>query len=138
MSDDSSRRSSASPPRRWNSSTDGIVLGVGTGSTVNALLDQLGPWVTAPRAARSRARKASTRRLRELGMPVLDLNDVETLGLYIDGADEANDRLELIKGGGGALTREKIVAAAAERFVCIVDESKLVRQARRAFRCRSK
>jgi ribose 5-phosphate isomerase A len=64
--------------------------------------------------------------LRALGIPVMDLNDVENLGLYIDGADEANERLQLIKGGGAALTREKIVAAAARTFVCIADETKLV------------
>jgi ribose 5-phosphate isomerase A len=104
---------------------DGMVLGVGTGSTVNALLDQLAPWAPRLRGAVSSS-EGSTRRLRELGVPLVDLNEVDHLDLYIDGADEANDRLELIKGGGGALTREKIVAGAARRFVCIVDESKLV------------
>jgi ribose 5-phosphate isomerase A len=104
---------------------DGIILGVGTGSTVNALLDQLGPWVPRLRGAVSSS-EASTRRLEALGIPVMDLNDVDSLGLYIDGADEANDRLQLIKGGGAALTREKIVAAAARLFVCIADETKLV------------
>lgn len=104
---------------------DGIVLGVGTGSTVNALIDQLGPWVKRLKGAVSSS-EASTLRLQSLGIPVLDLNDVSELGLYIDGADEANPRLELIKGGGAALTREKIVAAAAQRFICIVDDSKLV------------
>jgi ribose 5-phosphate isomerase A len=106
---------------------EGMVLGVGTGSTVNALLDQLGPWVPRLRGAVSSS-EGSTRRLHELGVPVLDLNEVDGLSLYIDGADEANPDLELIKGGGAALTREKIVAAAAVRFVCIVDESKLVAQ----------
>lgn len=105
--------------------TDGMILGVGTGSTVNALLDQLGPWVGRLRGAVSSS-EASTSRLRSLGIPVLDLNDVDDLGLYIDGADEANARLQLIKGGGAALTREKIVAAAARTFVCIADETKLV------------
>src|SRR5512139_457588 len=104
---------------------DGMILGVGTGSTVNALLDQLGPWVGRLRGAVSSS-EASTSRLRTLGIPVLDLNDVDDLGLYIDGADEANARLQLIKGGGAALTREKIVAAAARTFVCIADETKLV------------
>jgi ribose 5-phosphate isomerase A len=106
---------------------DGMVLGVGTGSTVNALLDQLAPWVPRLRGAVSSS-EGSTRRLLELGVPVLDLNQIDALGLYIDGADEANDDLELIKGGGAALTREKIIAAVARRFVCIVDESKLVRR----------
>ena len=104
---------------------DGMVLGVGTGSTVNALLDQLGPWAGRLRGAVSSS-DASTVRLKSLGIPVLDLNEVDGLGLYIDGADEANARLQLIKGGGAALTREKIVAAAARTFVCIADETKLV------------
>lgn len=104
---------------------EGIILGVGTGSTVNAFIDALGPWATRLAGAVSSS-EASTIRLKALGIRVFDLNEVEGLGLYIDGADEANARLQLIKGGGAALTREKIVAAAASRFVCIVDESKLV------------
>jgi ribose 5-phosphate isomerase A len=100
-------------------------LGVGTGSTVNAMLDQLQQWAPRLKAAVSSS-QASTARLTALGIPVLDLNEIDGLGLYIDGADESNPRLELIKGGGAALTREKIVAAAAQRFVCIADESKLV------------
>jgi ribose 5-phosphate isomerase A len=104
---------------------DGMILGIGTGSTVNALLDQLGPWVGRLKGAVSSS-EASTLRLASLGIPVLDLNDVDGLGLYIDGADESNARLQLIKGGGAALTREKIVAAAARTFVCIADETKLV------------
>jgi ribose 5-phosphate isomerase A len=103
---------------------DGMVLGVGTGSTVNALIDLLGPWVVRLKGAVSSSEN-STRLLRALGIPVFDLNEVD-LDLYIDGADEANQRLELIKGGGAALTREKIIAAAARRFLCIADESKLV------------
>ena len=104
---------------------DGMLLGVGTGSTVNALIDQLGPWKTRLRGAVSSS-SASTARLRALDIQVFDLNDVPELGLYIDGADEANPRRELIKGGGAALTREKIIAAAAHSFVCIVDDTKLV------------
>jgi ribose 5-phosphate isomerase A len=104
---------------------DGIILGIGTGSTVNALLEQLGPWVGRLKGAVSSS-QASTLRLQSLGIPVMDLNDVDTLGLYIDGADEANERLQLIKGGGAALTREKIIAAAARTFICIADETKLV------------
>ena len=105
---------------------DGMVLGVGTGSTVNALIDLLGPWKQRLRGAVSSSSASSTR-LQALGIPVLDLNDVPDLGIYIDGADEANPSRELIKGGGAALTREKIVAAAAHTFVCIVDDSKLVK-----------
>ena len=104
---------------------DGMVLGVGSGSTVNALIDQLGPWKTRLRGAVSSS-EASTTRLRALGIAVLDLNEVPDLGVYIDGADEANPRRELIKGGGAALTREKIIAAAARTFICIIDDSKLV------------
>jgi ribose 5-phosphate isomerase A len=104
---------------------NGMVLGVGTGSTVNAFIDQLEPWRTRLAGAVSSS-EASTARLRALGIPVLDLNEVDGLGVYVDGADEANPRRELIKGGGAALTREKIVAAAARTFVCIVDDSKLV------------
>jgi ribose 5-phosphate isomerase A len=104
---------------------DGMVIGVGTGSTVNALIDLLPAWKTRLRGAVSSS-SASTERLQTLGIPVLDLNQVSDLGIYIDGADEANPRRELIKGGGAALTREKIIAAAARTFVCIADDSKLV------------
>ena len=103
----------------------GMVLGVGTGSTVNSFIDQLAPWRTRLAGAVSSS-EASSARLRALGIPVLDLNEVDRLGVYVDGADEANPRRELIKGGGAALTREKIVAAAARTFICIVDDSKLV------------
>lgn len=105
--------------------TEGMILGVGTGSTINAMLDQVGPRAALLRGVVSSS-AGSTARLKALGIPVLDLNEVESLGVYIDGADEANERLQLIKGGGAALTREKIIAAAADRFVCIADESKLV------------
>ena len=104
---------------------EGMLLGVGTGSTVNALIDQLGPWKARLRGAVSSS-AASTARLRAIGIPVSDLNDIPELELYIDGADEVNARRELIKGGGAALTREKIIAAAAQTFVCIVDDTKLV------------
>ena len=104
---------------------DGMFLGVGTGSTVNALIEQLGPWKTRLRGAVSSS-EGSTARLRALGIQVFDLNEVPDLGVYIDGADEANPRRELIKGGGAALTREKIIAAAAHTFICIVDDTKLV------------
>jgi len=103
----------------------GMVLGVGTGSTVNAFIDQLGDRASGLAGAVSSS-EASSARLAALGVKLIDLNEVDGLGLYVDGADEANARLELIKGGGAALTREKIVAAAAKRFVCIVDESKVV------------
>jgi ribose 5-phosphate isomerase A len=104
--------------------SDGTVVGVGTGSTVNFFIDAL--------AVRGRIRgavsssSASTARLLAAGIEVFDLNDAGPIELYIDGADEATRGRELIKGGGGALTREKILAAAAQRFVCIIDEGKLV------------
>jgi len=105
----------------------GMILGVGTGSTVNALIDLIGSegWAARLRGAVSSS-EASSARLRSLGVQILDLNDVADLPLYIDGADEATRDRVLIKGGGAALTREKIVAAAAARFICIIDESKLV------------
>ncbi len=103
------------------------VIGVGTGSTVNHFIDLLAQVKDRVQGAVSSS-QASSLRLEALGIPVLDLNEVGWLDLYVDGADEANRRLELIKGGGGALTREKIVAAASRRFVCIADESKLVEE----------
>jgi ribose 5-phosphate isomerase A len=105
--------------------SDDMILGVGTGSTVNAFIELLAPWRGRLRGAVSSS-EASSRRLVELGIPLFDLNDIDGLALYVDGADEATRRRELIKGGGAALTREKIVAAASQRFVCIVDDSKLV------------
>lgn len=103
----------------------GGVIGVGTGSTVNHFIDCLARIKGRIDGAVSSS-EASTRRLQALGIPVFDLNSVGDLSLYVDGADEANHRLELIKGGGGALTREKIVAAASEQFICIADKNKLV------------
>jgi ribose 5-phosphate isomerase A len=104
-----------------------MVLGVGTGSTVNVFIELLAALAPSarPRGAVSSS-DGSSARLRAVGIPLLDLNEVASLSLYIDGADEANRHRQLIKGGGGALTREKIVAAAAERFICIIDERKLV------------
>jgi ribose 5-phosphate isomerase A len=103
----------------------GGVVGVGTGSTVNHFIDGLATMRERLAGAVSSS-EASTRRLLAHGIPVLDLNEAGELEVYVDGADEATRRLHLVKGGGGALTREKIVAAASRRFVCIVDEQKLV------------
>src|SRR5258708_1569014 len=102
-----------------------MIVGVGTGSTVNTLIDALSAWCGRIRGAVSSS-EASTARLRAIGIGVLDLNDVTPLELYVDGADEATRARHLIKGGGGALTREKIVAAASQQFVCMVDDRKLV------------
>ncbi len=103
----------------------GEVLGVGTGSTVNHFIDLLAERRLDVAGAVSSS-NASSERLKRAGIPVLDLNGAGTLSIYVDGADESNRHLHLIKGGGGALTREKIVAAASRQFVCIADESKLV------------
>lgn len=103
----------------------GEVLGVGTGSTVNHFIDLLAERRIEIAGAVSSS-EASTRRMQDHGIRVMELNDTGTLSMYVDGADEANKHLQLIKGGGGALTREKIVAAASRKFVCIADESKLV------------
>jgi len=102
-----------------------MIVGIGTGSTVNHLIDEIASRRLRLRGAVSSS-EASTARLRAAGIEVLDLNRTGDLELYIDGADETDAHRRLIKGGGAALTREKIVAAASRRFVCIVDESKQV------------
>jgi ribose 5-phosphate isomerase A len=102
----------------------GAVVGVGTGSTVNWFIDALAEVKGRIRGAVSSSR-ASTQRLQRLGIEVIDLNDVDELPVYVDGADEVTRRLHMTKGGGGALTGEKIVAAVAQRFVCIADQAKL-------------
>ena len=104
---------------------EGKVLGVGTGSTVNFLIDELASRHARIAGAVSSS-TASTERLKAAGIAVLDLNEVGTIDTYIDGADETNHERQLIKGGGAALTREKIIAAAARQFICIADEAKLV------------
>ncbi|MUG32028.1 MULTISPECIES: ribose-5-phosphate isomerase RpiA [Psychrobacter] len=109
---------------------DGMILGVGTGSTVNCLIELL-PQVNLKGAVASS--QVTQDKLEALGIEVMDLNYVGELDLYIDGADEVNPNLQLIKGGGGALTREKIVAAASKQFICLVDESKWVTQLGREF-----
>lgn len=101
------------------------VLGIGTGSTANCFIDLLADLRGDFKGAVASS-EASAQRLKQHGIEVFDLNTVGTFDFYIDGADEANARLELIKGGGAALTREKIVAACAKEFICIADESKLV------------
>src|SRR5512145_382858 len=98
---------------------DGMIVGVGTGSTVNHFIDALA-GMRARIAGAVSSSETSTQRLRAAGIEIHDLNDVGSLELYVDGADEATRHRYLIKGGGGALTREKIVAAALRQFVCIV------------------
>jgi ribose 5-phosphate isomerase A len=103
---------------------DGAIVGVGTGSTVNWFIDALGE-ITGRIAGAVSSSKASTERLQRLGIEVIELNRVDELSVYVDGADEVTRRLHMTKGGGGALTGEKIVAAVARRFVCIADQAKL-------------
>jgi ribose 5-phosphate isomerase A len=105
----------------------GEIVGVGSGSTVNKFIDALASMKEQIKGAVSSS-VASTQRLQALGIAVFDSNEVERLSVYIDGADEIDHQGNMIKGGGAALTREKIVAAQSARFVCIVDESKLVRK----------
>lgn len=104
---------------------NGMVVGIGTGSTANHFIDLLA-GIKGRIDGTVASSEASAQRLKSHGIPVFDLNAVGGLPLYVDGADEATRQLHLIKGGGGALTREKIVAGASERFVCIADSSKLV------------
>ena len=104
----------------------GEIVGVGTGSTVNHFIDALGQVKERIVGAVSSS-VASTQRLQALGIKVFDCNEVGEIAVYIDGADEIDGQGHMVKGGGAALTREKIVAALAERFVCIADESKLVK-----------
>jgi len=103
----------------------GTVIGIGTGSTANHFIDQLA-GIKSRIDGTVASSRASAERLAAHGIPVLDMNAVDQLSIYVDGADESNHYLHLIKGGGGALTREKIVAACSRKFVCIADGSKLV------------
>ncbi len=106
---------------------DGEIIGIGTGSTANCFIDLLAEFKHDIKGTVASS-EASAERLRKHGIEVFDLNAVDSVAVYVDGADETNHRLELIKGGGAALTREKIVAAVAKQFICIADESKLVDQ----------
>lgn len=105
---------------------DGEILGVGTGSTVDFFIEALALQGKKPAACVSSSMRSSAK-LQSLGFKVIDLNELDTdISVYVDGADEINDQFEMIKGGGGALTREKIVAAASKTFVCIADAGKKV------------
>ena len=103
----------------------GCIVGVGTGSTANYFIDELAKIKNKIEGAVASS-DATAQRLRSYGIEVLDLNNVIDLPVYVDGADEITEHLHMIKGGGGALTREKIVAAVARKFICITDQSKLV------------
>ncbi|MDN3454233.1 MULTISPECIES: ribose-5-phosphate isomerase RpiA [unclassified Psychrobacter] len=129
MSDQQAQKQAAAKAA-LNYVEDGMILGVGTGSTVNCLIELL-PTVKLAGAVASS--QVTEDKLRALGIEIVDLNFAGTLDIYIDGADEVNEHLQLIKGGGGALTREKIVAAASNKFICMVDESKSVEMLGREF-----
>lgn len=103
----------------------GTIVGVGTGSTASHFIDALATMKGQIEGAVSSS-EASTQKLKSLGIPVFDCNSVDSLDVYVDGADEVDGNMNMIKGGGAALTREKIVSAIAKTFVCIVDQSKLV------------
>jgi ribose 5-phosphate isomerase A len=106
---------------------DDALIGVGTGSTADFFIDELAAYKGRIDGAVASS-QASADRLRQHGIPVLELNAVSELAIYVDGADEATRHHHLLKGGGGALTREKIVAQASRQFICIIDESKMVAQ----------
>jgi ribose 5-phosphate isomerase A len=122
MNAEDNKRRAAREALNWLD--DARIVGVGTGSTVNYFIEALKDIRSRLDGAVSSS-EASSQRLKALGIPVLDLNAAGELPVYVDGADQANPSLQLIKGGGGALTREKIVAAVSRCFVCIVDDSKL-------------
>jgi ribose 5-phosphate isomerase A len=123
MSQDDGKRRSGEKAAEYVQ--DGSIVGVGTGSTVAFFIEALGRMKGRIEGAVSSSEQSS-RQLSALGIPVLDLNDSGPLSLYVDGADECDPRNRLIKGGGGALTREKIIAQASTKFVCIIDASKQV------------
>ena len=126
MTQDESKRKAAEAALAYIK--DVSILGVGTGSTVNHFIDCLADFnLTNDIKGAVSSSIATTERLKKIGIPVMELSESGNLDVYVDGADEVNPLKELIKGGGGALTREKIIAGASEKFVCIVDESKTVK-----------
>ena len=126
MTQDESKRKAAEAALPYIK--DVSILGVGTGSTVNHFIDCLADFnLTNDIKGAVSSSIATTERLKKIGIPVMELSESGNLDVYVDGADEVNPLKELIKGGGGALTREKIIAGASEKFVCIVDQSKTVK-----------
>ena len=126
MTQDELKRAVAAAAIRYvTESAAGSIVGVGSGSTANFFIDELAKIKHTIKGTVASSVK-SAERLAGHGIPVFDLNDVAEIPVYVDGADEINHRMHMIKGGGGALTREKIVAAASKKFICICDESKLV------------
>ena len=129
MSADSNQKKQRAADAALRYVREGMVIGIGTGSTVNLFIDVLARAVSSGTVRVSGAvssSNASTTRLQAAGISVMDLNEAGPLAVYIDGADEATRDRHLIKGGGAALTREKIIAAASKEFICIADEGKLV------------
>ncbi len=125
MTQDESKRKAAEAALEYIK--DVSILGVGTGSTVNHFIDCLADFnLTQDIQGAVSSSIATTERLKKIGVPVMELNQSGNLDVYVDGADEVNPLKQLIKGGGGALTREKIIAGASKKFVCIVDQSKTV------------
>lgn len=127
MTQDELKQAVARAAREYveNTVAPNSIIGVGTGSTANYFIDELAAIKHRLKGTVASS-EATRKRLEGHGIPVFDLNDVTEMPVYVDGADEINARLEMIKGGGGALTREKIVAAVAKTFVCVCDESKRV------------
>ncbi|NOR81804.1 MAG: ribose-5-phosphate isomerase RpiA [Methyloprofundus sp.] len=126
MTQDESKRKAAEAALPYIKDVE--ILGVGTGSTVNHFIDCLADFnLTGDIKGAVSSSIATTERLKKIGIPVMELSESGNLDVYVDGADEVNPLKELIKGGGGALTREKIIAGASKKFVCIVDESKTVK-----------
>jgi len=126
MTQDESKRKAAEAALPYIK--DVAILGVGTGSTVNHFIDCLADFnLTKDIKGAVSSSIATTERLKKIGIPVMELSESGNLDVYVDGADETNALKQLIKGGGGALTREKIIAGASKKFVCIVDESKTVK-----------
>jgi ribose 5-phosphate isomerase A len=123
MSQDKNKRAAAQAAIQYVPA--GRVIGVGTGSTANYFIDELSTIKHEIEGAVASS-EATAQRLMGYGIEVMDLNSVDDIPVYVDGADEITEHLDMIKGGGGALTREKIVAAVARKFVCIADEGKLV------------
>jgi ribose 5-phosphate isomerase A len=125
MTQDESKRKAAEAALEYIKNVS--ILGVGTGSTVNHFIDCLADFnLTQDIQGAVSSSIATTERLKKIGIPVMELNESGNLDVYVDGADEVNPLKQLIKGGGGALTREKIIAGASKRFVCIVDQTKTV------------
>ncbi len=126
MTQDESKRKAAEAALEYIKGVS--ILGVGTGSTVNHFIDCLADFkLTDDIKGAVSSSIATTERLKKIGIPVIELNESGNLDVYVDGADEVNPLKQLIKGGGGALTREKIIAGASKKFVCIVDQSKTVK-----------